>query len=777
MDARNVINPDECMCSSSSELSHPTESKPLSNFAFRELFHHAVNCNSLDGIQCFLSTGRIITPWDLGVALLKAVKLKDLAMVHILLQNRDVSNQTLSKALTIATQSFSETCASLAKATESHVDALAAKKKIEEIVSLILGKRNFRYPDAQRSEEEARQYSLVSHFFSSMHLSAPGASSTDIDQLLVQTNNLGDEALQQAAQLGCVEMISHLLDAPCVSAHGINKAILLAAEFGHANVLETLLKQCDSLELIMQSLAKIVEKSCRPQLPTEGSLPQPQETVALLIQAISNKNVQISEISDEYFHGIVIGAAKCGDINLLTSCLVRKIMADWAVLEALRQAASGGHIEILKALLALVDKRISPTKPFRDKQYFLYGAILAAAEGGHESCLTFLLKQGLIDSCVRQQVTAAFHKNHKLDAERRDRILVILATIGIAMDVSLQDIEKDPRDFLANLCRQDHLPSGFHLIGEKQPLVFDLGGVSKQVYFTLFSALKADALNISQEGLPYILNEPDLVTYTHLGKMCSMIAEKNLSRKDPFLIGEIFSIHFFALLREMANSTPDKYQDVFIDYALAHNLLNSLHSYFSYMKKPSPENRLAVEQVMPQTVGPEEFVGVEMEDTESDVRKDDSCWTDSEANLFSYLLPIVTFLENVSDSFRSMIQTMDSERLCSGIQGKRALMDRVLHAIQVIKPEKEVEALKIRTDWIKEHIKQAETSWLDSFIFLIAGQNGMADDTAIKIAASDRFKVHTCVSILDVPVQMENKAEFLELLDFCVKHGEKFDDL
>jgi|GEM_PF-2652841 len=125
------------------------------------------------------------------------------------------------------------------------------------------------------------------------------------------------------------------------------------------------------------------------------------------------------------------------------------------------------------------------------------------------------------------------------------------------MMLTWDQVEENPEVYLHECCFMD-FPSRFSIIDSE---VLDAGGPTKQFISTLFTALqKKQHIPTSHEGLPRKTRPEDTQVMMYLGRMFSLLFEKNLVRRDKLVTGEIFSPEFFKLVKLVSNGTFDSNQ-------------------------------------------------------------------------------------------------------------------------------------------------------------------------------------------------------------------------
>jgi hypothetical protein len=334
--------------------------------------------------------------------------------------------------------------------------------------------------------------------------------------------------------------------------------------------------------------------------------------------------------------------------------------------QALQNAAYFGHFEALGLLLS-DGRQISQMSLERD--------VLAGSSQGHFAVVQYLLSRGRISESVRDTAI------RQVSGPRRDEIIHILRRaqtvessvnrqMGNSKRISLDYIKEDPIAVLTELSLEE-LPAAFLLEGNR---AIDVGGVSKQVYSTLFEALKEkNLLFLTDYGIPEVLEENNLGVYDTLGRFYCHFICKNIGKTDPYFTGYVFSPLFFNMIK-IARAEPND------DKALARLLLSSVQgAYRPFLELIiNPESIEHLEQVK------EYLADAGLED-EDPVRY-------SEKVLGYYIKPVQALIQgaqesDVSTEFFSMIDELQDQQICDKIQGLNLSIEQVLAALDYNGPQ------------------------------------------------------------------------------------------
>ena len=330
------------------------------------------------------------------------------------------------------------------------------------------------------------------------------------------------------------------------------------------------------------------------------------------------------------------------------------------------------------------------------------------------------------------------------------------------MDISLEFIQEDPVAVLQMLSA-DALPNSFRL--ENSPQTIDLGGVSKQVYYTLFSSLIENSpLYLNDKQIPSVekgaIDEiKSLQIYHTLGAFYSRFAIRNQERSDPFLTGQVFSPQFFHMIKILGVS-PNADIDLL---TLLESVDKENKACFSLLKDPKNEKlKTDVKNLMLNIYG-----------VEGDENKELAFATE----IFDrYKNPILHFIKGastsgVSEEFFSNIRRLTPEQISEWLQGKTVSKELVLSSL-VVENDQNPHFIDYVT-WVKENINSADQEWLEKFVFAITGRKVLAFNTKIKLRLTWRegavFEIHTCFNSLDFPrIKLEKDAFLTNLEDALI---------
>ena len=490
-------------------------------------------------------------------------------------------------------------------------------------------------------------------------------------------------------------------------------------------------------------------------------------------------------ISQNHLGLAVRGVAENGHLNVVQFLLsngrtISQNDLGWAVYNA----AYNGHLDTVQFLLS-EGRTIS--------QNHLGWAVADAAQNGHLDTVQFLLSSGRqLSLRARSELILDFSSRISIDilelilqngpigesarnsaitqasGPNRDRIIDMLNRAAVTNDhislddavsygrirISLAALNQNPDDFLKVFSSRESFPRGFVL--EDSPSTLDLGGVTKQVISTLFTRLEEKHQGIYWSPDKFLINESDtdLVFYTDLAKVLSLVFEANKSRTDKFLIGSVFNKKFFSILKAYMQS-PDpalKFQKI---ADLMKECENPYYkSLCDYVLNPTDDNKATLL--------------INAEALEKETGNFDDFLAKEKLNI---LQPLEKFIEGLSEELKAKINSSDSDRLLSDIQGAEITSESLKNALTFENIPERVKNL------ILNKINEADEDWLKLFVVSITGNRNLSPDTKIKIQPSHRdvFEIHTCFDSLDLPlrsIQDMSDGDFLASLDAAIQNSE-----
>lgn len=400
------------------------------------------------------------------------------------------------------------------------------------------------------------------------------------------------------------------------------------------------------------------------------------------------------------------------------------------------RAVFHGHMPIAQLLLARYSDLQHHVDPIARNE-----AIVEATRDGRIASLRMLLQLGPILSGVRDQALLNTSWPH------RERALQAFSEVQVIDSYSLEqmetlpnktfvtchdDIKSNPQKYLEIIYREG-LPERIRF--SESPQAVDLGGLSKHFISELCSALIANnAFYLNSEGIPFT-EEKDLSIFTFMGRFISLIHERNGSRSDKYLTGQIFNLKFFELVYLLHASEPSP--------ALPHiaehlkTLAPHYSAFFDVLMDLSEEKKLAC------------------------IRMSEELYLDIDANVIktaericlNFVRPASFFFIGLSNALKNKIVSSGAEAFSICIQGANVSRESLIGILH-IKPSVQVD-FKRYVQWIIAKVHTADDLWLKLFLHAITGKNAVHPGMKINILpspqASDAFSFQTCHNNLYIP--------------------------
>ena len=553
------------------------------------------------------------------------------------------------------------------------------------------------------------------------------------------------------------------------------KSISLLSAIGDINRLQVLLSRDDEIDILflysaVSNAAKNGHLSCLQHLLSEGRQFLHNSLFFAVKEAAEHGHLnclqyllsQGWQISEEALEVAVASAAENDRLSCLQYLLSQgRQISEQALGAAVRMAASNGHLSCLQYLLS---------EGRQIEQDAFNAAVIVASSRGDYDIVHYLVSRGqlLTESARGSSITNAAgpRRNEICDMLR---MLVTLPddiaweqpiSTAFRMIISLEDIKENPVRVLQELSLNP-LPNSFRL--QEYPRAIDLGGVSKQVFSTLFMALRdQEKLNLNSDEIPYTPDENSIEIkeiYETLGKFYSHLINRNLDRTDKFVTGIVFSPHFFALVQQTLINPDDTRALIQVICDIRSEEPNDhMTPYFNLLQ--NPEN-----QVMQETVSTLLTAIGEEGDPVSYAKI---------LVLDPFLVAAKAFIKganesNASDQLLSMLRELPPEEFSCQVQGLPLTNEAVLDSLTILDVHSTAAFLQ-HVEWLKEKITSADSVWLKKFIFTVTGVSILTSNRKLKIKGTSRdtgfeFEYHTCFNSLDLPREPMEKQAFLEALD------------
>jgi len=329
--------------------------------------------------------------------------------------------------------------------------------------------------------------------------------------------------------------------------------------------------------------------------------------------------------------------------------------------------------------------------------------------------------------------------------------------------VRLSDLERDPLHYLNQLCELDRLPSRVVLLDS--PRTIDLGGVSKECYYTLVQALlKKECLSISDEGFPIALagkNDIEIFELLRkLGRFYSLIDASNQTRRDKLLVGHVFCSSFLETVKLVVKQDDDS---------------EALMPVAEIVKNDNETNLVSLKLLQSKN-DDTSFKGLS-EDLQA------ITWCESEkvievANqtLMFYVKAARAFADGCMPPLKDRILSFLPTRLLAVIQGEELSSEGIISVLRC-EPNSPTSNMDQKFEWIKEKIRTSDLEWKRNFVLAISGSKVLQPGRTFVIRdraseANGVFEFHTCFNSLDVPsCSRLTKEEFLMGLDAVIGEG------
>jgi hypothetical protein len=342
---------------------------------------------------------------------------------------------------------------------------------------------------------------------------------------------------------------------------------------------------------------------------------------------------------------------------------------------------------------------------------------------------------------------------------------------GATIKVHPKALKKFPGDILERLTPSvtnvRYLNDDF----EPNPAI-DAGGVSRQFTSDLCKALFITTgedppliVLTEEDSLPDFKDE-EAAIYQKFGNILSFV----LTNTSPLITGVYLNPKFYLLLKKAAlGLTPDQIAVSFTKEILTQDpdTIKTLNFY----DNPSPELKLEAITCLRNTY----LSDLTDEATIEDVRREiETTILERGIKMSDAILHI---LNGMSPLAKANLATIEDADLSTRIQGSLVTAESLKAAIQMEEGLSDL-ALEKRT-WILERIdeKQEDPKWLAGFLHFITGQpflSPLAPPIKLKFLDLENFNAHTCFNMLDVPINVAKREEFLAALDICIQDPTSF---
>jgi hypothetical protein len=315
-----------------------------------------------------------------------------------------------------------------------------------------------------------------------------------------------------------------------------------------------------------------------------------------------------------------------------------------------------------------------------------------------------------------------------------------------ALRLSLVDLKENPLRWLSHVTERG-LPT--HVSFSEYPSAVDVGGITKQFITTLVEALiLKEAFKRTEDGLPLIVKDQDRICVWQLGRLYSMLHERNGSRSDKILAGTLFHPRFLELVKNAGSSESEAIK--LSDAASTLQGINALYRCLTaVILEPNAANKAAYREASGCEEGEEEQGAKEQ--------------------LIEYLHSARAFYDGCTERFKEYMAGSEASIALASIQGKDVTADKLIAALTL---EGSGAHLRQKFEWIQEKVRGADKPFLIKFLKAITGKTTLSPGTEIKIKETWRdgqvFEMHTCFNSIDVPKGAMEKEAFLAALEASV---------
>lgn len=242
---------------------------------------------------------------------------------------------------------------------------------------------------------------------------------------------------------------------------------------------------------------------------------------------------------------------------------------------ALQNACLYGYVEIIPTLI----------KKGTILEHYQENAMNNAIQSGNLSCLPSLIAIGPIADAKKRALINFARESGYYSVEK---LLTGIAPVAgdFNLYINREDLKTDPIPYLFNATYRFNKIIFLSKEGIEQKGT-DLGGLSKQFIHELLDQLRLKKiLNLNERRFP--IGEKALTheIYQNVGKLLSMIDERNKGRSDPIYIGSIFNSKVFEYFQDFIRNRLTKHEQI---KKLANHLRNTETEVFvDFLNKDHP---------------------------------------------------------------------------------------------------------------------------------------------------------------------------------------------
>ena len=535
-----------------------------------------------------------------------------------------------------------------------------------------------------------------------------------------------EEVVIEAAARGFFDLVQFLLQqGQEISKFTREKAVFAASENGHLGIVEFLL-------LSKQSISKSYRGLAVGAASENGHLG--------IVEFLLRDGQTISD----HYRGLAVGAAsKNGHLGIVEFLLRDgQTISDIHLYQAIVKAAVEGYTSIIERLLD--GHTIS--------QYTRGQAVVEAAVHGHADSIEVLLMNGPISITFRNRALI------EASGSERDSIINLLDSAPLLESTELKDgfsvtfanIREKPKYYLQQLA-ENGLPRRVHL--KDNPEAVDLGGLTKQFLTVLINACcDKKVLKVTESRMPTIVSKADEKALYNLGRFYVKMEERNESRTDKFLIGELFNPNFYQLVKNVVKGGSNE------------TLLQQTAYIISKVDKAL---KIAADVVLQPT-----NVNIAKSYKEAMALEGDvSSLENAKEYIKPYLEAAQAFCTGLDERIKAQFSDKTSEDICIKFQGEACTKEALLGALNVDASDAEDVNFNKKFEWIKEKIQSSDLEWRQRFVYSVTGNKSLALEAKIWIRKrqdSPAFEIHTCFNSLDLPAVEMEKETFLAGFEIAI---------
>ena len=532
-------------------------------------------------------------------------------------------------------------------------------------------------------------------------------------------------AVFDASSEGHLNVIECLFNGRIIAEEYLGISVLNASENGHLEIVQFLF---DKGTISEDNLGKAVHESAK-----NGHLE--------IVEFLFDKGT----ISEYYLGKAVHEAAKNGHLEIVQFLFDKGTISEGDLGKAVNGAAKNCHLAVIKYLLG--NGRVISKEDLGD-------ALVNAAKNDHLAIIKFLLGNIRIipEAYIKSAIKLASKGNNPVINEALRHYHTRYYAV---VEVSLRELTENPVKFL-KFFSFNGLPFKFKIAGS---ISVDAGGLTKQVISTLFERLQEKYQNEYWPSDKFLINRSEGSSnnfYTDLAKVLSLVFKKNEPRKDKILIGNLFNVNFFSILKSYMKEDLDQNERLkeIVTLMKECDCDNDYYkSLFEYIISSDDTNKADLLE----KAG---FLEKDTENFDEFLKKE----------VISILQPLEEFTAGLSTELKEQIKSSSNpDELLFSLQGSEVTSEKLKNALKFNNVPAEFQT------YIIDKINNAEDDWLKQFVKCITGNKSLSSSTSINIQGSSQFAAHTCVSTLDIPLNLDlDKDAFLSSLDFLIEGDEEF---